>query len=193
MHEERLIGIVCRAKRLKREMQFADHWVVDALAAARFVSDVAGGPPAPKVWAVHRQLADERSHRRVVGMAAGVEAEVSDDCRSIGSVPVGVEGMRVDLAEEDQARPVAKLVRQRAEVDSIHGGAEPVPGEYVHASADHYGGQVQAVEYLQQLRADPLRARQAPSAGHGIRERPKVRSLIVVELKRPGDGIQDSL
>jgi len=106
MHEERLIGIVCRAKRLKREMQFADHWVVDALAAARFVSDVAGGPPAPKVWAVHRQLADERGHRRVVGMAAGVEAQESDDCCAIGSFPVGVKSAWVDMAEENQAWPV---------------------------------------------------------------------------------------
>src|SRR5262249_56846899 len=111
MHEERLIGIVCWAKRLKREMQFADHWVIDTLAAARFVSDVAGGPPAPKIWAVHRQLADERGHCRVVGMAAGVEAEGSDDCCGIGSFPVGGKSARVEQAAEDQARPVGRPSR----------------------------------------------------------------------------------
>jgi len=193
VHEECLVGVVGRVKHLEHEVQLADHGMVDALAAAGFGVDVLGGPPAAKVGAVHRQFADKRGRRRVAGMAAGVEAEVSDDCRSIGSVPVGVESMRVDLAEEDQARPVAKLVRQRAEVDSIHGGAEPVPGEYVHAAADHHGGQVQAVEDLQQLRADTLRACRPTPAGHRLRERPQVRPLILVELECPGDRVQDGL
>jgi hypothetical protein len=81
MHEECLIGVTCWAERLEHEVQFPGHRVVDALTAARFVSDVAGGPPAPEVRAVHRQLADERGCCRVAGMAAGVEAEVSDDYR----------------------------------------------------------------------------------------------------------------
>src|SRR5215469_342267 len=116
MHEESLVGVVGRAKGLECEVQFADHRVVDALAAARFVSDVAGGPPAAKVWAAHRQLAGECGHCRIAGMAAGVEAEVSDNCRAIGPFPVGVKGMRVDVAKENQARPVAKLFRQATKV-----------------------------------------------------------------------------
>jgi len=48
MHKECLVGVVCRVKRLEREVQFAGHGVVDALAAAGFVSQVVGGPPAAK-------------------------------------------------------------------------------------------------------------------------------------------------
>src|SRR5215831_18551211 len=107
-------------------------------------------------------------------MAAGIQAEVSDDCRAIGSVPVGVKSTRVDMAEEDQARPVAKLTRQRAEVDSVHGGAKRVPGEHVHAAADHHGGQVQALEDLQQRRADALLVCWWPATGPRTSELPEV-------------------
>src|SRR5215472_19020089 len=126
-------------------------------------------------------------------MAAGVEAEVSDDCCAIGSFPVGVKSARVDMAEENQAWPVAKLFGQRVKVDPVQGGAEPVPGEYVHAAADHHGGQVQPVEDLQQRRADALWACGGPAAGPWMRERPKVGPLIVVELECPGEGVQDGL
>src|SRR3954452_11372464 len=86
--------------RLVTQMQLADHRVVDALGAGAVEAHVVRCPAQAELVAAGGQLADEVGERPVVGIAAGLGAQVGDELRG-DAVPLGVEvgGTRVEERE----------------------------------------------------------------------------------------------
>src|SRR3954447_10953379 len=92
---------------VEAELELAHDRVVEPLDALRVQPDVVRGPQPAELVALRGELADQVREASVVRVAAGLGAE--DRYRLPGgAIPVGVEGARVRI-EEDEPPPVAGL------------------------------------------------------------------------------------
>ena len=76
--------------RLVAEVEVADDRVVDALGAGAVEAHVVRRPADAELVAARRQLADQVGQLAVVGVAAGLGAQVRDELGG-DALPVGVE------------------------------------------------------------------------------------------------------
>jgi len=129
-------AVARRCEGLVTELEGAHHRVLEKLGAVGLLLDLLSGPQPPEVRVLHGELVDQLGQPRVLGMAAGVEAEIRDGLGGDG-LPVGVEGTGARVEER---------VPGGVALPDSHGAetAEPVgqgvPGDDVHAPAEHERG-----------------------------------------------------
>jgi hypothetical protein len=190
--EQDLLGVVSRGEGLVGDGEVADQRVVVALGAGGALVDPLVGPVAAELRALDGQLADERAERRVIGVAAGVEAQHGGGVGGDGRpVRVQLPGVRV---EEDEPGLVAVRGGQGPEVGDQPAG-EAVVGEHVQAPAEDKSRAQHRFEGVEQVEGDgvdPLRAGPALALGRdGPREGVQVGSFRVVEVQGGGQRVED--
>jgi hypothetical protein len=118
-------------------------------------------PPAPKLFALHRQLADQLGQQRVVWVTPGGQAQVGDGgLRAL--LPIEVE-LACALIQEHVTGRVALLGRQGSPVGQELRG-DPIPREDVGAPPDHHRRDaVKRAGQAPHLGPDPLGRRLAAS------------------------------
>ena len=78
-HADRQPGVGDKRHRLEAELHFAHDRVMDAFGAGAVKAHVVRGPELAELLAARRQLADEIGQRSVIGVLAGLGAQVSDE------------------------------------------------------------------------------------------------------------------
>src|SRR3954453_10659594 len=152
------------------------------------------GPPPAERFAARRQLADEVRQRAVVGVAAGLVAQVGDEVLG-GLLPVDEELLGGGV-EEGEARAVGRLLAA-VEQRRVERAAELVGGQVVAARVADRRRRADGVEDLSYRRSHALLGG-APAAlsgrgDGGASEVEEMGALGVVEPQRIGERVEDAV
>lgn len=157
------------------------------LGADAATGDVVRGPPLAELRVLYGEFADEGGQPGVVGVLGCFHAQLGG---AGDGLPVGVQRPHGRVGE-DQPDVIAVFLRNLREIGD-RGGGEGVPGENVHAAAQHNGrGDGEVVEQPLQLRLDLLPGTPPGPGGRPAYQAEEVVALVVVQPQDPGQGGQD--
>ena len=178
---------------LVAELEIADDGVVQPLDAGLVVADVVRGPPGAELRAAGGQLPDEVRQAAVIGVAAGLGAQVRDEVAR-GALPVGVEVVRRRV-QEGEAGAVGRLLAA-LEHRRVERAAERVGRDVVDPAVAHDRRRGHRVDDALHDRPHPLRGG-APAPGRhrtgGAGEVVEMGALRLVELQRAGERLEHAV